>query len=228
MLNKKNEYEIGEKLLCKEYFKTTGYVFSNKPDENKPRKYKCNKNCKYEIIEITADNMTIKDTYNDIVKTSKLEEIELKYNVIKEKNDYTVISYDVYITLPIGFVRSKFMHSYCRTGDSIQGITINTAITIYDWNFYFASREWIWTAITRAEDLDQVYFYDGHQEEFDHERLRTYFKKKISGYIEQDKKAKRPISKDNYITVDWLVDAFGKGCSNCNVKFDYSYPKIIM
>ena len=67
MLNKKNEYEIGEKLLCKEYFKTTGYSLSN-TNENQPRKYKCNKNCSYEIIEITEDNMTIKDTYKNIVK----------------------------------------------------------------------------------------------------------------------------------------------------------------
>jgi hypothetical protein len=169
--------------------------------------------------------MTIKDTFNDIVKSSELEFTELKYKVIREKNDYTLISYDIYITLPIGMVRAKFIHNYCRTGDSIQGITIKTAITIYDWDFFYASREWIWTALTRAQDLDQIYFYDGDLPEFNHERLKQYFKKKIVGYIDQDKKAKRPINKDNYITVDWLVDAFGRGCSNCNVPFTYSVSK---
>ena len=225
ILNKTSEYEIGEKLLCKSYFKTSGYIFSNTSDEPKNRRYNCSKNCSYEITEITEDKMTIKDTFNDIVKSSELEFTELKYKVIREKNDYTLISYDIYITLPIGMVRAKFIHNYCRTGDSIQGITIKTAITIYDWNFFYASREWIWTALTRAQDLDQIYFYDGDLPEFNHERLKQYFKKKIVGYIDQDKKAKRPINKDNYITVDWLVDAFGRGCSSCNVPFTYSVSK---
>ena len=183
--------------------------------------YKCNKNCSYVITDITEDTMTIKDTVKYIVKTSKLDELDFKYDIIREKNGYTLFNYDVYITLPTGFIRSKFIHSYCRTGDSIQGITIETAITIYDWNFYYVSREWIWTALTRATDLNQVYFYNGKLKEFDHERLRTYFKKKICGYIEQDTKAKRPISKNNYITVDWLVDAFGKRCSRCGCSFDF-------
>ena len=79
-----------------------------------------------------------------------------------------MISYEVFIILPIRTViRPKFMHSYCRTGDSIQGITIDnddSVITIYDWQFFYASREWIWTALTRATNLKNVYFHRGRLE----------------------------------------------------------------
>ena len=39
--------------------------------------------------------------------------------------------------------------------------------------------------------------------------------------LNKTKKAKRAISKDNYINVDWLVDAFGKRCSRCGCSFDF-------
>ena len=112
-------------------------------------------------------------------------------------------------------IKSEFTYAYCRTGDSIQGITINTAITIYDWNLYYASREWVWTALTRATD----YVYNGRSPEFDHERLRSYFKKKVAGYIDQDKQAKRKIDKENYVTADWMIDAFGSNCCRCKCTF---------
>ena len=69
------------------------------------------------------------------------------------------------------------MRSYCRTGDSIQGITIDnddSAITISDWQLFYASREWIWTALTRATNFKNVYFRRGRLEEFDQSRLRSY------------------------------------------------------
>ena len=135
----------------------------------------------------------MKDTYRDIVATTELQNIDEDFTIIRNKNNYTVISYDVFLTLPISLIKSKFTYSYCRTGDSIQGITINTAITIYDWNFFYASREWVWTAITRATDFKKVYFYNGQSKAFDHERLRTYCKNKIKGYIEQDKEKKEQL-----------------------------------
>ena len=221
LLGKTSEYELGEKLLCKDYIKTKGFIKLQSSDEPKKMTYKCNKNCSYIITEITDDTITIKDTYNDIVATENLININEEYNVIRTKNNYTVISFDVFITLPIYLIKSKFTYAYCRTGDSIQGITINTAITIYDWNLYYASREWVWTALTRATDFNKVYFYNGKSPEFDHERLRSYFKKKVAGYIDQDKQAKRKIDKENYVTVDWMIDAFGSNCCRCKCTFSF-------
>ena len=125
------------------------------------------------------------------------------------------------LLLPIYLIKSKFTYAYCRKGDSIQGITINTVITIYDWNFYYASREWVWTALARATDFNKVYFYNGKSPEFDHERFGTYLKNKVTGYIDQDKQATRKIDKENYVTVDWMIDAFGSNCCRCTVSYTH-------
>ena len=61
LLNKKNEYEIGEKLMCIEYIKTNGFIMLKNGTTTKPIICKCNKNCSYEIADITEDTMTIKD-----------------------------------------------------------------------------------------------------------------------------------------------------------------------
>jgi hypothetical protein len=40
--------------------------------------------------------------------------------------------------------------------------------------------------------------------------------------MEQDKKAKREINKDDYITVQWLKDSLGKCCRKCKCAFNVS------
>ena len=148
-----------------------------------------------------------------------LEEKE-EITEIKQKKNYTLYSFDVYIKIPISKIKQHFTYAYCRTGHSIQGITIDTAITIYDHNYYYTSREWLWTAITRATDFKQVYFYNGKSQEFNRERLLSYFRNKITGYVDQDTKAKRKYDKTKYITVEWLEDAFSKTCYRCSCVFD--------
>ena len=54
-------------------------------------------------------------------------------------------------------VKKHFIFDYCSTCHSTQGATIDESITIYDWKFYYMSREWLWTAVTRATSLDCVF-----------------------------------------------------------------------
>ena len=75
--------------------------------------------------------------------------------------------------MPILKINQHVTYAYCRTGHSIGGITIDTTITICDHNFTYTSREWLWTAITRAADFTQVYFDDGKSSDFDTERLTS-------------------------------------------------------
>ena len=66
---------------------------------------------------------------------------------------------------------------------------------------FYTSRKWIYTVVTRATDLKHVYFYNGKSPELNETLLDSYLsKKKVKGYMQQDKEAKRLISKDNYIT----------------------------
>ena len=99
-----------------------------------------NVNCEYEIIEVTDTTITILDMI-----------FEEKYK------------------LPLKTVRNNFIYNYCSTCHSTQGETLEDNITIYDWKFYFTSREWLWVAVTRTTSLDNVYFYDYVEPELNHD-----------------------------------------------------------
>ena len=82
-------------------------------------------------------------------------------------------------------------------------------------------QKWIYTAVTRATDFKKkVYFYNGKSEEMNETLLDSYLSKKIRGYMQQDKQAKRLISKDNYITKEWLKRCLGTNCQ-CGVTCTY-------
>ena len=56
---------------------------------------------------------------------------------------------------------------------------------------------------------------------FEQERLKTCFRKKINGYVDQDTKAARAINKDNYINVEWLIESLGKSCISSGCTFSH-------
>ena len=170
-LNKTSEYEVGEKIICRERFKVNKHTF--------------NKNFEYEITEISNNQITIMD-----------HSTKLKY------------------TLHINKIRSHFIFSYCVTCHSYQGSSIQESMTIFDYKYHFVDRKWLWTAITRATDLNNVWFFEYTENPFDKKAVTSYFQKKIEGYKAQDRKANRPIS-DNYITVDWLMKCVNKPCHEC-------------
>jgi len=172
-LNKQNEYEIGEVLICRDYAKLKNVTF--------------NVNFEYEIMEVTENSLKIKN----------------------------IASPDVY-EVPIKLIRSNFQFNYCTTCHSVQGSTIRETITIFDYKFFFVTRKWIWTAIGRAINLDDVYFYDYSEDQtFNLNLIKAYFKNKIKGYKEQDRTAQRKINKENYVNEEWLLNSVNKNCVHC-------------
>ena len=121
----------------------------------------------------------------------------------------------------LDLIRKHFLHGYCRTCHSYQGSTIKDEITIFDWNFFYVSRKWIYTAITRTTDLKNVFIYNGKCEEYNETLLDSYLMKKISQYKKQDKDANRPIS-NNYVDIKWFKNCFGKNCSGCGNMFNFT------
>jgi hypothetical protein len=82
------------------------------------------------------------------------------------------------------------------------------------------SRQWLWTAITRATSLDNVYFYEYNEPALNKDLVLSYFKRRVEGYKEQDvertgKKLPKEV-KDNYVTPKWLVECVNKCCPVCN------------
>ena len=101
------------------------------------------------------------------------------------KNIFTIVNelenkfYDV----DIKTIRDSFKYTYCSTIDSIQGKSISDKITIFDWNLGYMSRRKVWTAITRARNLNDIIFFikmDHHWPLF---RLFLVFKNVITIFI---------------------------------------------
>ncbi len=99
-----------------------------------------------------------------------------EYLILEVKANELVIkgSGGVPLVVSIETVRKKFILNYCRTCHSLQGSSINGKITIFDWNLWCSTREWLYTAITRATDFKKVSFYDGGPEDITEQLLGRY------------------------------------------------------
>ena len=62
-----------------------------------------------------------------------------------------------YIFTP-DFVDKHFKNEYSQTLDSLQGLTIKEPYTIHNSQSNYIDKKFIWTAITRADNLDNIYF----------------------------------------------------------------------
>ena len=56
-------------------------------------------------------------------------------------------------------VTDTSMFNYCATCHSSQGASINGNICMFDYKDEHVDWRWLWTAITRATQIDNVYFY---------------------------------------------------------------------
>ncbi len=125
------------------------------------------------------------------------------------------------LVVSIETVRKKFIHNYCRTCHSLQGSSINGMITIFDWNLWCSTREWLYTAITRATDFKNVRFYDGGSEDITEQLLERYLQQKLCKYRKQDRDGGRAIDEANYVDCNWLRGCFGGSCSGCGTELSY-------
>ena len=185
LLKKEADYEVGEKLVCRKYFKI--------------KNAKLQVNFEHTIDSITGTNFTIVDESTDQV-----------------------------LKVPKDLIQKNFIHSYCRTCHSYQGSFIDEAITIFDTDFYFVTRKWVYTAVTRSTDLSKVFWYDGPplvtKEVNEDDVLERYLELKVHNYKSQDLKAGRLVG-DNYVTKQWLFDQYGKTCPGCGDCFRFELHK---
>ena len=88
-------------------------------------------------------------------------------------------------------------------------------------------QKWLYTAITRATDLKRVNFFNGKCKEFNNELLQTYAKHKIKNYMDQDRKAKRPIDLDNYMKPKQFISWIKSCCSSCGDPFLFEISRSV-
>ena len=138
---------------------------------------------------------------------------------IKDKKKYTLTE---------ELLNKHFRYGYCATCHSCQGASINNNIVIHEWDkSYLVSREWIWTAYTRARDFNKVAFFKNEkaEEKMEKQLLINYLKNKIEGYKKQDLKAGRELNEDNYINVDWCMERLRGTCQKCGGDFHIEIKK---
>jgi ATP-dependent exoDNAse (exonuclease V) alpha subunit len=127
---------------------------------------------------------------------------------IKEMNQKQFTLEDVLdgktITIEKKQVDKHFAFSFCNTVHSSQGDSINQAYVIADWKGKWSCDKWLYTAITRTRSLKNVWFLEENLLSAVDSRKRMH--ELISGYKDQDKKAKRVYREEDYITVDWGME----------------------
>ena len=146
--------------------------------------------------------------------------VNYEYEIAAVEGEMITLSNNM--SLPVSLIKKNFVHNYCRTCHSFQGSTIDEAITIFDHKFAFVTRKWLYTAVTRATNLKQVYFYDYDESAEKETDMVQYFARKVENYRLQDKKANRSIDDSNFITKEWLMSCVGKSCGSCGDCLTYS------
>ena len=155
---------------------------------------KFNVNIRWLITKVAGNMITIQD--------------------IKDKENVRTVSESI--------IDNHFRYAYCSTCHSRQGTSISGNITIHEWQkSYLVSREWLWCAITRARDFNNVYFFknENADEEMRKNLIIGYFKNKIEGYKKQDKVAGGEIDLESYVDEELCLKHFHGCCAHCGVKF---------
>eukprot|EP00760_Papus_ankaliazontas_P014414 PhM_4_TR16079/c7_g4_i6/m.94297 len=109
-------------------------------------------------------------------------------------------------------LHDNFRSAYGSTCHSFQGSSTDDVVTIFDYNCKWITREWLYVAITRATNFDNVYYYVGKQL-FDFQ-VEELAQRKIRGYIEQDLAADRNCE-GGYLDLAWFKRAVQAPCYLC-------------
>jgi hypothetical protein len=88
-------------------------------------------------------------------------QVNFSYNIVKIEGGF--LTFENVITGEIQNIGDKiikncFMFNSCATCRSSQGASINGKVCIFDYNNKLADWRWLWTAITRATQIENDYF----------------------------------------------------------------------
>ena len=205
MLGKKNNYEIGEKLVCRKYFKHNGNNI--------------NKNFEYIIDDVQPECMILRDENTN--ETMKLKNKSIEDHFIHYYCNTCHSRQGSTIKKPITIHQWDFIHTSRKWL-----YTAITRATHFD-NVYFMVKK-----IQPFQPVQPVK-KELSDEEFQNRKINSYFENKIRRYIKQDYEAGRitrteqlnkcgdgiecvyHYDKDNYVNVEWLRKCIGICCGGC-------------
>lgn len=188
---------VNERIHSKVFHKTTKFEVGQEIICKKyERKNRLITNYKYKITKMKK---------NDVVIRDEVDEIDYK------------------ITPQI--LLNHFKLPYAVTCDSVQGITRNEPITIFDSNTPYVDRKFLWTALTRVKKLEDITIFIHSKEDVERlttSRLNLYLKQKVDCYKSQDRKAEREYVEDDFVDVKWINEKFeaSKYCLFCKKHYE--------
>jgi len=156
------------------------------------------------------------------LKTTKMK-LYVNYTyVIKSVNSDSCVIYepveDVTLRISTDILQKHFRLAYANTCHSVQGLTIEHEFTIFDCDTAYVNRNWIWTALTRTDDLNKITIFESQVKELsalERSKRKQYIEMKVLNYKKQDEKAGRKYDKNDYITADWIKEIFYKQYQEC-------------
>jgi len=171
--------------------------------------FKINDICYWKGLQMRAKNymkigkFTVNTNYTYTISEITNKLITLHDSETKEKFDITISQFVSSFSLP-----------YAGTGHSVQGLTKDSAISIFN---AFSDRicpKWFWVALTRNRDLNEVYIYD--PKHYEHNVIKN-LNMKIASYMSADLKNNRSYIKEDFISPKWVEDSIKQQKSCCNL-----------
>ena len=89
----------------------------------------------------------------------------------------------------------------------------------------YVSLKWIWVAVTRTMNMNDVLIYNGKSQEFNETIMNKFFELKIKDYQIQDTKAKRTLHSKNYVNPEWFEQFLTSPCPKCNNTYNMHHDK---
>ena len=98
------------------------------------------------------------------LKTTKMK-LYVNYSyIIKSVNSDCAVIHEpvenVDISIGTDILQKHFRLAYANTCHSVQGLTIEDEFTIFDCDTAYVNRNWVWTALTRTDDLNKITIFE--------------------------------------------------------------------
>ena len=118
-----------------------------------------------------------------------------------------------------------FKLPYANTVHSLQGNSINEKYVICDYTSKYVDAKWLYVAISRCTDLNNIYFLKTQLYNFNEEEVLT---KLINGYKLQDFNAKHTFNASNYVIIKWILNKYinNKNCKYCTTPMSIEHGYI--
>jgi hypothetical protein len=148
--------------------------------------------------------------------------INYRYDIVDVKEKLITISDSVEnFELTREVADNNFKMPYAQTGHSLQGLSVKEPYTIFNIRSPFVSMKWIYTALTRTTNLDNIQIFMGKLDDGDGiNKLKSQIERRIESHKNTDKLEQRPCV-GAYVNLKWVLDGLKNSkCKYCLLDFN--------